>query len=162
MENKVFIGLGSNLGDRMGHLSRALATLSDHFELITSSSIYESEAKGFSSSLQFLNQVAQFNVKVRAEEIMKLILEIESSHSRKRMVGGFQNRTLDLDILFYGQEIISGKTLQIPHYQLHLRNFVLVPLMEIAPDFVHPESQKTIIDLYADCDDTNHVFPYLP
>lgn len=162
MERLITIGLGSNLGNRVFHLSEALKRLGQNLELTSSSSIYQSDAQGFNSSLKFLNLVAIFKSEISTRDLFKLIKEIEDDHGRTRSSQSPEDRTIDLDILFIDDEIIEEEEIIIPHPKLHQRNFVLAPLVEINTNFVHPKFQKTIIDLYAHCIDDNLVSPYLP
>lgn len=162
MDQLVIIGLGSNLGNRINHLKKGLETLSGEMELCLNSSLYESHSKGFKSEIKFLNQVVLFKTSKTIHEIFKITQLTELEHRRKRKSNGFEDRTLDIDILFYNDQIIRDEFLVIPHPGITQRLFVLEPMLEILPDFRHPGNDKSIIDLYSICEDDNQVTPFLP
>lgn len=141
----VYIGLGSNLGDRKENLRAAGAKIAKMAEVdvILSSSYYESEPVGYTEQGHFLNSVLKVSTTLSPQELLRGLQAIENELKRKRLFR-WGPRTIDLDILFYGQEVIQEESLVIPHERLHTRAFVLVPLMELAPDLVHPGSGKTI------------------
>lgn len=152
---KTVILLGSNLGDRKALILKAKDLLEAKVgKCIQYSSVYESQAWGFKSENTFLNQVLIFETTLNPEEILNFALHIESELGRIRLDESYNSRTIDVDILFYGDKIIETPTLQIPHPKLHIRRFTLIPLDEIMPDFIHPILNKTIRQILLNCTDT--------
>ena len=152
------IGLGSNLGDRKDHLRAALAALSEIGEVRRVSSLYETEPVGFAGQGSFLNAVTCVDTGLGAHAILLRLLEVEARYGRVRRER-FGPRTLDLDLLFYGQEIVDEPGLHVPHPRLHERRFVLEPLCEIAPSLWHPVLKRTVRQLLADSKDRCAVMP---
>jgi 2-amino-4-hydroxy-6-hydroxymethyldihydropteridine diphosphokinase len=145
----VYLGLGSNLGDRKQNLSQALGLLSTHVMIEKASSVYETEPVGYKDQPLFLNAVCRISTELNPKQLLRLAKKIEAKLGRKP---GFPNapRLIDIDILFYGDEVFSSPELTVPHRRLAERAFVLVPLAEIAPNLIHPVSSKTIKELLAD------------
>jgi 2-amino-4-hydroxy-6-hydroxymethyldihydropteridine diphosphokinase len=158
--NEVFLCLGGNLGDRLQHLNTAKALISESCGKISSQSlIYETAAWGSKSRKKFLNQVIRIKTKLTAELLLRQILEIEKQLGRIRTRNKNGDRIIDIDVLFFNSEIIEARHIQIPHPRLHLRKFVLQPLMDIAADFVHPVMDKTVSELMDECKDDLEVVP---
>jgi 2-amino-4-hydroxy-6-hydroxymethyldihydropteridine diphosphokinase len=148
----VYVALGSNLGDRAGNLRVALKRIGETETVAAVSSVYETVPWGVPDEQPaYLNQVCELRTATPANDLMNLLLGIESDLGRKRT---FQNaaRSLDLDILFFGDRVIDIPGLQIPHPRLHERAFVLVPLAEIAPNLIHPIRGAAPGDLLRDVD----------
>ncbi len=147
--NRCVLLMGGNLGNVLVTFSEAKKILAERVgEIESESSVYVSSAWGFESETPFHNQVLVVNTKYSAVTLLNTLLEIETHFGRTRTAEpGYQSRTLDLDILFYNQEVILTDNLQIPHPRLHLRNFTLVPLAELMQDFVHPVLRVTIKQL---------------
>ena len=146
---KAYIALGANLGDREKNLRNALAILasSSGLKLTAASSFLENPAVGGPpDSPPFLNAVAELEAKRPAHEVLWRLLEIERALGRERREK-WGPRTIDLDLLLYGDEVISTDDLTIPHPRLHERRFVLQPLAEIAPELIVPGLNRTIRDL---------------
>ncbi len=145
---RVFIGAGANLGDPVRQLGQALGALrqSTGIELLTASSLYRTQPVGPVEQPPFINAVFSLECRLGPRELLTLLLEIEQNMGRVRKER-WGPRVIDLDMLFYGEEIIRGKDLEAPHPRLHERRFVLVPLAEIAPDFVHPVIKKSVLEL---------------
>ncbi len=153
MEN-IYISLGSNLGDRQNNLLEACKLIENQLgkiELI--SKIYETEPWGFNSSDQFLNQVICLKSNKSPQSLMGILLSTEKEMGRERGLERYSSRIIDIDILFVGQQIIKTDIIEAPHPRLHERKFVLIPLNDIAPDFIHPVLNKSITKLLNDCDD---------
>jgi 2-amino-4-hydroxy-6-hydroxymethyldihydropteridine diphosphokinase len=145
---KVYIGLGSNLGDRAGNLLLATRGLMEAgLHVCRLSAIYETEPVGVEDHHPYLNAVAEIDVaNVTPSQILARTLRIEYLLGRRHKFLKAP-RTADLDLLFYGDTHIDKQYLQIPHKNAHLRRFVLVPMAELAPHFIHPVEKKTIQEL---------------
>jgi 2-amino-4-hydroxy-6-hydroxymethyldihydropteridine diphosphokinase len=152
----VYLGLGSNLGDRKQNLAKALELLSKRVAIEQLSSIYETEPIGFKDQPLFLNAVCRVTTALSPEKLLDFVKGIETAMGR---IPSFPNapRIIDIDILFYGKRTVVSKLLTIPHPHLAKRAFVLVPLAEIAPDFVHPVNGKTVRELLNSLETTEGV-----
>jgi len=158
--NRVYIQLGSNLGDREGYLKQSQAMLIDEIGLIIKmSSIYESSPWGVENQGSFLNQVLLLETDVKPFDLLDIILNIEKEMGRVR-IEKWGERIIDIDILFYNDEIIETNNLCIPHPYISKRRFVLSPLDEIAKNYIHPILHKTINKLLLECLDEEKVSIY--
>jgi len=143
----VFLLLGSNLGDRQGYLQKAIDLIETELGSVAKkSSIYETEAWGKTDEPNYLNQVVQVNTTLSARQVLENILQIETKMGRVREEK-WGSRIIDIDILFYGPDIINEPGLIVPHPELHNRRFTLEPLSEIVPDLEHPILKKSIFQL---------------
>lgn len=141
------------MGNRLNYLSKAKKEIQKRCgRILQQSSLYETEAWGMENQKAFLNQVLKIETTLDAEQILKSILQIEEDLGRKRQLK-YGPRTIDIDILFFNDEVINLQGLKIPHPQMQNRRFVLVPLNEIAPDKIHPVFKKNISRLLAECAD---------
>jgi 2-amino-4-hydroxy-6-hydroxymethyldihydropteridine diphosphokinase len=155
--NNVYLLIGGNMGDRLKNLSESTGWIEKEVgTIVKKSSIYKTAAWGVTDQPSFLNQVLFVSTKLSAEDVLKTILSIEEKMGRKR-VEKMGPRTIDIDILFYNDEIISLPNLSVPHAHIANRRFVLEPLAEIAPSFVHPVLQKNVAEVLKDCPDTLEV-----
>lgn len=154
----VYLGLGSNLGDRLANLRQAAQLLHDEVTLIQVSSVYETEPVGNPAQPWFLNAVLEGYTELGPQELLEFALAIENALGRVR---SFPNapRTIDIDILLYGEEVIATSSLTIPHPRLAERGFTLCPLTEIAPLFALPttgETMESILASATDLEETRH------
>jgi 2-amino-4-hydroxy-6-hydroxymethyldihydropteridine diphosphokinase len=150
----VYLLLGSNLGNKFAAIQDARHEIEKVFgKLKKYSSVYEAEPWGFLSEELFLNQVVLIDTNESPDKILDKILAIERKIGRDKEQHGSKSRIIDIDILLYGDEIINDPELTIPHPRMHLRNFALIPLMEIAPSRVHPLLHKTIEQIKSECPD---------
>jgi len=155
--NSVVLLLGSNMGDRFTNLEKGSDEIKMGIgEIIQQSSMYETAAWGNENQEQFLNKVVTVNSSLKAAQLMKRILSIEEKMGRIRMKK-WEPRIIDIDILFYNNEMISNETLTVPHPSLHLRKFTLMPLAELMPDYIHPVLKKSITDLLHELNDSLEV-----
>jgi 2-amino-4-hydroxy-6-hydroxymethyldihydropteridine diphosphokinase len=158
---EVFLGIGTNLGDRENNLKEAVARIEEHIgRVLKCSSLYETEPWGFDSGNQFLNIVLKVETKLEPSGVLGRILMIETLLGRVRGEKQYSSRVIDIDILFYEDQIIEEKSLTIPHPLMHKRRFVLVPLCEIEPEWVHPILKKTIVIMLKTCGDRSQVKKY--
>jgi len=155
---QVFLGLGSNLGKREENLDTALHLIGEEIgaDLILSS-VYETEPWMFDSDSRFLNMVVRLATDLGPHELLGLLLGIEKKMGRIRKMAQYSSRVIDIDILFYEDLVMTAPDLKIPHPHIHERRFVLVPLVEIAPDFIHPVFHKTVKELLNACIDNSAV-----
>ncbi len=144
----VYIGLGSNRNDRRGNIEAALRRLSGHpdVDLLDVSTLVKTEPKGVDHERRFLNGAAGLETTLSPFELLEVLERIETLLGRERKAEN-RPRTIDLDLLFYDDRRIDTDRLTVPHPRAHERRFVLEPLAEIAPDFVHPVRQTSIKDL---------------
>jgi 2-amino-4-hydroxy-6-hydroxymethyldihydropteridine diphosphokinase len=143
----VFLLLGSNLGDRQYFLQQAISLIEKNIAPVEKqSSVYETQSWGKADAPDYLNQVITLETNLNAPEVLHKVLEVELMLGREREEK-WGSRTIDIDMLFYGDEIINTDNLQIPHPELHKRRFTLEPLAEIDPGFIHPVLKKTISEI---------------
>ncbi|HEX4850008.1 MAG TPA: 2-amino-4-hydroxy-6-hydroxymethyldihydropteridine diphosphokinase [Puia sp.] len=151
--NKAYLLTGGNVGNRQFKLEQARTHITSFCgEIIQQSAVYETEAWGKQDQPAFLNQALLIKTDQSSIELMNSILQVESLMGRVR-AEKYGPRIIDIDILFYNQEIIELPSLQVPHPQIAWRRFVLVPMTEIAPNFIHPILKKTMLDLLKVCPD---------
>jgi 2-amino-4-hydroxy-6-hydroxymethyldihydropteridine diphosphokinase len=150
---RAILATGSNLGDKAKNLQVATQLLSEQAgQLLALSGIYQTEAWGIHDQPEFYNQALIIDTSLAPHDLLEAMLSIERQMGRERRIK-WGERLIDLDILFYEDLVLQTPDLQIPHPFLQARNFVLQPLLEIAPDFVHPIFQKDIQTLAAECPD---------
>lgn len=143
-----YISLGSNLGNKQLNLQNAIEQLCQNAGVVKQkSTIYDTAPWGFSSFNNFLNQAVELETTLSAKDLLGVLLKIERDMGRLRTSEGYQDRIIDLDIMFYGNEIISTKILEVPHPRLHQRIFMLGPMAELSPNYVHPILKKSIATL---------------
>ena len=152
-----FVLMGSNMGDRVAILNEAVEMIKNRCgKIVKKSSCYESEPWGFDTEQNFINQAICVETDMSAHDFLKSLLKIEAELGRVRKEGvvGYQSRPIDLDVIYYGDMVNDDEMLVLPHPRLHLRRFVLKPLCDIAPDFVHPVLIKTNKELLDECVDS--------
>ena len=159
----VYLSLGSNLGDRVGFVQQATSLLGAHSEIniVATSSFYESEPWQMASDNWFVNAVVQISTTLSPEDLLTECQRIEQLLGRKRNnETTYQDRTIDIDIIFYDKLILNNERLTIPHKHFHKRVFMLVPMLEIAEDYVHPFFGKTVESLYDEIENPEIVCLY--
>jgi len=150
MDHTVYLALGSNMDDRLANLKQAIASLPPQMTVKKKSHVYETPPWGYEDQPKFLNQVLMAQTYLEPELLLRHLKRLEIALGRKAT---FRNgpRLIDIDILFYDDLVLETPDLIIPHPRLHERGFVLLPLMDIAPDLVHPLKKKSIREMMAFC-----------
>ena len=159
----VYLSLGSNKGDRIGFVQQATSLLNgyENINVVQSSSLYETEPWGVESDNWFVNAVIQVSTSLSPRTLLSQCQKIENVLGRNReKEGRYGDRNIDIDILLYDNLIVSEQDLIIPHVHFHERAFTLVPMLEIAPDVVHPVYKKTMTDLYEELENPEMVYLY--
>lgn len=154
--NTILILQGSNMGERYQMLEESRKQIALKIGAVNLvSKMYESEPWGFESDVWFLNRVLQVQTEMDVFQVLYQLLEIEKQLGRIRNLGSksYSSRTIDLDILFFNQEIIHSPELEVPHPKIHLRKFTLLPLCDLVPEWIHPESLLTVKQLLENCKD---------
>ena len=152
MGQEVYIGIGSNLGDKAGNCLRAIDWL-DRLagcEILARSDLFQTEPQGFEDQDWFVNGVVSLETDLPVRALLKAVLHVEKGMGRVRK-RRWDSRVIDLDILLYGEHVIQERDLIVPHPRMHLRRFVLVPLTQLAPNLIHPTLGKTMAQLFRDC-----------
>ncbi len=146
----VYLALGSNLGDRLENLKEAIAALPPQMDVKAKSHVYETPPWGYEDQPRFLNQVLKAQTYLQPDALLKHLKRLEIALGRK---ASFRNgpRLIDMDILLYDDLVLNTPALTVPHPHMHERSFVLLPMMDIAPDLVHPVTKKSIRELVAVC-----------
>ncbi|RTQ45404.1 2-amino-4-hydroxy-6-hydroxymethyldihydropteridine diphosphokinase [Hymenobacter gummosus] len=156
-----YLLLGSNLGDRVVTLHRALLALAEKAgRIVAVSGVYETAAWGKEDQDSFLNQALQLSTDLAPEQLLDACQQVETALGRERLEP-WGPRTLDVDILLYDDQIINTERLHVPHPRLPERRFALVPLADIAPALLHPQLRRPVAELLADCPDQLPVEPWL-
>ena len=161
---RVFLSLGSNMGDRAGNISQAvsLLSISDKIKVVKTSSFYETEPWGNKNQDWFVNAAMAIDTEYSPLELLEYCQDVEFKMGRIRKENErWGQRAIDIDILMYDDKVISiSSKLNIPHPLMHLRAFVLVPMLEVKSDLLHPVFNKTISELYDELDNPEDVFLY--
>lgn len=167
-----YLGLGSNEGDRVGFIQQAVQFLKDYpqIKVLECSSLYETEPIGDEYTDWFVNAVLIIETELSGEELLDVLRDIEvrleglnrtdASHAPRSKEKRGRVRIIDLDILFFGNEVLDTASLHVPHPRVHRRAFALVPLLEIAPDMVHPSLNKTVAQLHEELPEPEQVLLY--
>lgn len=159
MGQLVHLSLGSNQGDRIANLNAAVEAICKEFGAIeTISSIYQSPPWGFEAEMDFYNLCMSLKTNVTPVELLETFQSIETKLGRqKKQSAVYLSRTIDIDILSVDALVMESASLTVPHPQMHNRRFVLEPLLEIAPNFIHASSQKSISELIKECKDVTEL-----
>ena len=162
--SRVFLSLGSNLGDRLSNIQQAVSSLSmsEHIKIVKTSSFYETQPWGNKNQEWFINAALALDTDLTCEELLEFCQNIEVQLGRIRHENEkWTQRAIDIDILMYDDKLIAIENkLIVPHPFMHLRAFVLVPMLEVKADLVHPVFNKTISELYDELEDPEDVFLY--
>ncbi|MGO3238527.1 MAG: 2-amino-4-hydroxy-6-hydroxymethyldihydropteridine diphosphokinase, partial [Psychroflexus halocasei] len=152
-----YIAIGSNQGDKLGYLQKAISETYTHIgDVLRVSKVYDTPAWGFEGD-NFYNACLEVRTRFSAEDLLQKLLSIELSMGRKRIGNSYANRPIDLDIVFYESEKIATSSLQVPHPRLAERKFVLYPLADLIPDFEHPILKSNINDLKKSTEDDSEI-----
>jgi 2-amino-4-hydroxy-6-hydroxymethyldihydropteridine diphosphokinase len=162
--NTAYLLLGGNMGDRLSIIAKAITLIQASCgRVVEKSSLFESAPWGFEDKNQFINQVIMIETAMPAKDLLQNLLDIELSLGRVRNnAANYSSRYIDIDILFFNDAVINEQNLIIPHPLLQERKFTLLPLNEIASDFIHPVYKKTIHELLNECNDNLEVSKYNP
>lgn len=158
---RVFLGLGSNVGDRLKYIEDAIARISglEGVALVKKASVYETEPWGVKDQDYFLNTAVEIDTQLSAEDTHKAIKSVEEELGRENREK-WTSREIDIDLLFYGNEIIDSENLKVPHREIENRKFVLIPLAELDQDIIHPVLNKPISVLLRETGDHLEVLKY--
>ena len=159
MPHRVYIGIGSNLGDRKANALEAVERVAQipGTKVVRASSLYESEPLG-NAKTWFVNSVIEIETELAAEQLLKKLKAIEEAMGRKKVKGKrWGSRIIDLDLLLFDGQTVNKRTLKIPHPEMHKRRFVLLPLSELAPHVTHPQLGTTISELLGGLKDPKKV-----
>ena len=151
MTHTVFLSLGTNIGNRAANLKQAISLLPPQMDVRKRSPVYETPPWGFAEQGAFLNQVLKVTTYLEPAPLLKHIKRLEVAMGRKATFR-YGPRLIDIDILFYDDLVLETPSLTIPHPHIQERGFVLLPLMDIAPDLVHPAKKRSICEMVAFCD----------
>jgi 2-amino-4-hydroxy-6-hydroxymethyldihydropteridine diphosphokinase len=159
----IYLGLGSNLGDRVGAIQQAIRFIADHEDVrvLSTSSFYETEPVGFKDQEWFVNVAVAIDTSLSPEELLALCQSVEQKLGRVRdPKNQFGPRTIDIDILFYGDLVMNEPDLVIPHPRVHQRACMLVPLLEVNSRIVHPILKRNVEQLHDDLEEPEDVLLY--
>lgn len=159
----VYLSLGSNKGDRIGYVQQAASLLGsdEGITIVRTSAFYETEPWNMNTKTWFVNAIVEVKTKYSPKELLDVCQRIEKQLGREHKdTNDYEDRTIDIDILFYNKDVINEDNLTIPHKYVHLRAFTLVPMMELNSDFEHPVLHKTIAEMHNDLENPEMVFLY--
>jgi 2-amino-4-hydroxy-6-hydroxymethyldihydropteridine diphosphokinase len=161
LKNNIFLGLGSNIDDRVAHINTATSLIGScsEIKIVKSSLIYETEPWGIRNQSAFCNQVLMLESSLSPEDLLTFVKEVEVKSGRTQR-DKWHEREIDVDILFYDNEVIFTEKFSLPHKEVQNRKFVLVPMCEIAEDFMHPVLNKSMRQLLNETKDISEVKLY--
>jgi 2-amino-4-hydroxy-6-hydroxymethyldihydropteridine diphosphokinase len=160
--NQAILLLGGNIGDRRKVIEEAIEHIAEQCgKVVAQSKLYESEAWGFKASKAFINQAITIETKLLPHELLTELLSIETEMGRERKSLGYSSRIIDIDIVFYNNDVIESKELIVPHPKLQERKFTLLCLLDICAEYVHPTLNQSVKDLLVLCTDPLKVWPYV-
>lgn len=160
--SKAYVGLGSNIGDRIGYIQQAVKMLGefDGVEIIKTSSFYETEPYGFKEQNWFVNAVLELEVQITPVELLRICQNVEQQLGRERTSNKYGPRVIDLDILIYDDKVMDDELLKIPHPGTYDRAYCIVPMLEIARDLEHPILKKTMSEVHMELQNIDEVYLY--
>jgi len=159
----VYLSLGSNKGDRIGYVQQAAGLIGadDKISIVRTSAFYETEPWNMNTKTWFVNAVIEIKTQYSPHELLEVCQRIEKQLGREsKDTQNYEDRTIDIDILFYNKDIINEENLVIPHKYVHLRAFTLVPMLELNSSFEHPVLHKNIVEMHNDLENPEMVFLY--
>ncbi len=159
----VYLSLGSNKGDRIGYVQQAASLLGadEKISIVRTSAFYETEPWNINTQTWFVNAVVEAKTSYTPNDLLEVCQRIEKQLGRESKTNtNYEDRTIDIDILFYNKDVIQENNLTIPHKYMHLRAFTLVPMMELNADFIHPVLHKSIAEMHNDLENPEMVFLY--
>lgn len=159
----VYLSLGSNKGDRIGYVQQAASLLGadEKISIVRTSAFYETEPWNMNTKTWFVNAVVEAKTQYTPQELLDICQKTEKRLGREKSTNpNYEDRTIDIDILFYNKDVIHEENLTIPHKYMHLRAFTLVPMMELNSDFIHPVLHKSIAEMHNDLENPEMVFLY--
>lgn len=159
MDHTVYLSLGTNLGDRAANLKQAVSSLPPQMTVKARSNVYETPPWGYTEQGPFLNQAVMATTYLEPELLLKHLKRLETALGRESTFR-YGPRLIDIDILFYDDLVLNTPLLTVPHPHLHERGFVLIPLMDIAPDLVHPVTRMNVREMFSVCN-TEGILPYV-
>lgn len=160
--SRAYLGLGSNIGDRIGYIQQATQMLGEFegVEVIKTSSFYETEPYGFKEQSWFMNAVMEVEVKITPVELLRICQNVEQNLGRERTSNKWGPRVIDIDILLYDDKVLDDELLKVPHPATYDRAYCLVPMLEIAKYLEHPVLKKTISDIHKQVENPEEVYLY--
>ena len=150
MTHTVYLSLGTNIGNRAENLKQAVTSLPPQMTVKKKSKVYETPPWGYTEQESFLNQVVKVTTYLEPEPLLKHLKRLEVALGRKATFR-YGPRLIDIDILFYDDLVLDSPSLTLPHPNVHERGFVLMPMMDIAPDHIHPVNKKSVREMLAHC-----------
>jgi 2-amino-4-hydroxy-6-hydroxymethyldihydropteridine diphosphokinase len=161
LKNNIFLGLGSNIDDRVAYIKTATSFIRScsEIKIVKSSLIYETEPWGIRNQSAFLNRVLMLESSLLPEDLLNFVKDVEVKTGRTQR-DKWHEREIDVDILFYDDQVVTSERFSLPHREVQNRKFVLIPMCEIAEDFVHPVFNKSMKTLLKETKDISEVKPY--
>jgi 2-amino-4-hydroxy-6-hydroxymethyldihydropteridine diphosphokinase len=161
LKTNIFLGLGSNIDDRVAYINTATSSIKScsEIKIVKSSLIYETEPWGIRNQGAFLNRVLMLESSLLPEDLLNFVKDVELKTGRTQR-DKWHEREIDVDILFYDDQVVTSERFSLPHREVQNRKFVLIPMCEIAEDFMHPVLNKSMRTLLKETKDISEVKPY--